>query len=170
MILAILAVIGGFFGVPHVFHFIPNGMEYYFQGFFAEIPSGHGTVSTEWTLMGVSVAFALLAWFFASRLYHSGFDIASGLRSKWESLYQFSLNKCYVDELYNAVIIQPVRLFSTHILWRLFDQNVIDRAVNTTADVARTVGNSIRPLQNGLTQNYALIFTLGTFLILWFLT
>ena len=170
MILAILAVIGGFFGVPHVFHLIPNGMEYYFQGFFAEIPSGHGTVSTEWTLMGVSVAFALLAWFFASRLYHSGFDIASGLRSKWESLYQFSLNKCYVDELYNAVIIQPVRLFSTHILWRLFDQNVIDRAVNTTADVARTVGNSIRPLQNGLTQNYALIFTLGTFLILWFLT
>ena len=170
MILAILAVIGGFFGVPHVFHFIPNGMEYYFQGFFAEIPSGHGTVSTEWTLMGVSVAFALLAWFFASRLYHSGFDIASGLRSKWESLYQLSLNKWYVDELYNAVIIQPVRLFSTHILWRLFDQNVIDRAVNTTADVARTVGNSIRPLQNGLTQNYALIFTLGTFLILWFLT
>ena len=170
MILAILAVIGGFFGVPHVFHFIPNGMEYYFQGFFAEIPSGHGTVSTEWTLMGVSVAFALLAWFFASRLYHSGFDIASGLRSKWESLYQLSLNKWYVDELYNAVIIQPVRLFSTHILWRLFDQNVIDRAVNTTADVARTVGNSIRPLQNGLTQNYALIFTLGTFLILWFVT
>ena len=170
MILAILAVIGGFFGVPHVFHFIPNGMEYYFQGFFAEIPSGHGTVSTEWTLMGVSVAFALLAWFFASRLYHSGFDIASGLRSKWESLYQLSLNKWYVDELYNAAIIQPVRLFSTHILWRLFDQNVIDRAVNTTADVARTVGNLIRPLQNGLTQNYALIFTLGTFLILWFVT
>ena len=168
MILAILAVIGGFFGVPHVFYLIPNGMEYYFQGFFAEIPSGHGTVSTEWTLMGVSVTFALLAWFFASRLYHSGFDLASGLRSKWESLYQLSLNKWYVDELYNAAIIQPVRLFSTHILWRLFDQNVIDRAVNSTGGVARIVGNSMRPLQNGLTQNYALVFTLGTFLILWF--
>ena len=170
MILAALAVTGGFFGVPHVFHVIPNGMENYFQGFFAEIPSGHGTVSTEWTLMAFSVAFALLAWFFASRLYHSGFDLASGLRSKWESLYQLSLNKWYVDELYNTLIIQPVRLFSTHVLWRLFDQNVIDRAVNTTADVARMVGNSIRPLQNGLTQNYALIFTLGTFLILWFVT
>ena len=170
MILAALAVTGGFFGVPHVFHVIPNGMENYFQGFFAEIPSGHGTVSTEWTLMAFSVAFALLAWFFASRLYHSGFDLASGLRSKWESLYQLSLNKWYVDELYNTLIIQPGRLFSTHVLWRLFDQNVIDRAVNTTADVARMVGNSIRPLQNGLTQNYALIFTLGTFLILWFVT
>ncbi|MDP7046969.1 MAG: NADH-quinone oxidoreductase subunit L [SAR324 cluster bacterium] len=170
MILAALAVTGGFFGVPHVFHVIPNGMENLFQGFFAKIPSGHGTVSTEWTLMAFSVAFALLAWFFASRLYHSGFDLASGLRSKWESLYQLSLNKWYVDELYNTLIIQPGRLFSTHVLWRLFDQNVIDRAVNTTADVARMVGNSIRPLQNGLTQNYALIFTLGTFLILWFVT
>ena len=170
MILAALAVTGGFFGVPHVFHVIPNGMENYFHGFFAEIPSGHGTVSTEWTLMAFSVASALLAWFFASRLYHSGFDLASGLRSKWESLYQLSLNKWYVDELYNTLIIQPGRLFSTHVLWRLFDQNVIDRAVNTTADVTRMVGNSIRPLQNGLTQNYALIFTLGTFLILWFVT
>ena len=170
MILALLAVTGGFFGVPHVFHLIPNGMENYFQGFFTEIPSGHGAVSTEWTLMGFSVAFALLAWFVAGRLYHSGFDLASKLRSKCEPLYQLSLNKWYVDEFYNSVIIQPGRLFSTHILWRLFDQNVIDRAVNTTADVARMVGNSIRPLQNGLTQNYALIFTLGAFLILWLVT
>ena len=170
MILALLAVTGGFFGVPHVFHLIPNGMENYFQGFFTEIPSGHGAVSTEWTLMGFSVAFALLAWFVAGRLYHSGFDLASRLRSKCEPLYQLSLNKWYVDEFYNSVIIQPGRLFSTHILWRLFDQNVIDRAVNTTADFARMVGNSIRPLQNGLTQNYALIFTLGAFLILWLVT
>jgi NADH-quinone oxidoreductase subunit L len=170
MILALLAVTGGFFGVPHVFHLIPNGMENYFQGFFTEIPSGHGAVSTEWTLMGFSVAFALLAWFVAGRLYHSGFDLASRLRSKCEPLYQLSLNKWYVDEFYDSVIIQPGRLFSTHILWRLFDQNVIDRAVNTTADVARMVGNSIRPLQNGLTQNYALIFTLGAFLILWLVT
>ena len=170
MILALLAVTGGFFGVPHVFHLIPNGMENYFQGFFTEIPSGHGAVSTEWTLMGFSVAFALLAWFVAGRLYHSGFDLASRLRSKCEPLYQLSLNKWYVDEFYNSVIIQPGRLFSTHILWRLFDQNVIDRAVNTTADVVRMVGNSIRPLQNGLTQNYALIFTLGAFLILWLVT
>ena len=170
MVLAVLAVTGGFFGVPHVFHVIPNGMENYFKGFFAQIPSGHGTVSTEWTLMAFSVAFALLAWFFASRLYHAGFDLAAGLRRKWESLYQLSLNKWYVDEIYNTLIIQPGRLFSTHVLWRLFDQNVIDRAVNTTVDVTRIVGNSIRPLQNGLTQNYALIFTLGTFLILWLVT
>jgi len=170
VILAALAVIGGFFGVPHVFHVIPNGIEVYFHDFFAQIPAGHGNVSTEWTLMILSVIFALFAWFMASRLYHSGFEIASGLRSKWEWAYQLSLNKWYVDELYNSLIIQPGRLLSTHLLWGLFDQNVIDRAVNTTGAVARSVGNTIRPLQNGLIQNYALIFTLGTFLILWYMT
>jgi NADH-quinone oxidoreductase subunit L len=170
MILAALAVIGGFFGVPHVFHVIPNGIEVYFHDFFAEIPAGHGNVSTEWTLMILSVIFAFFAWFMASRLYHSGFEIASGLRSKWEWAYQLSLNKWYVDELYNSIIIQPGRLLSTHLLWGLFDQNVIDRAVNTTGAVARSVGNTIRPFQNGLIQNYALIFTLGTFLILWYMT
>ena len=170
VILAALAVIGGFFGVPHVFHVIPNGIEVYFHDFFAQIPAGHGNVSTEWTLMILSVIFALFAWFMASRLYHSGFEIASGLRSKWEWAYQLSLNKWYVDELYNSLIIQPGRLLSTHLLWGLFDQNVIDRAVNTTGAVARSVGNTIRPFQNGLIQNYALIFTLGTFLILWYMT
>ncbi|MBL4824130.1 MAG: NADH-quinone oxidoreductase subunit L [SAR324 cluster bacterium] len=168
MILAVLAVTGGFFGVPHVFNLIPNGMENYFHGFFAEIPSGHGAVSTEWTLMAFSVGFALLAWFVASRLYHSGFELAAGFRRKWEWAYQLSLNKWYIDELYNTIIIQPGRLISTYLLWRLFDQNVIDRAVNTTGTVARTIGNTIRPFQNGLIQNYALVFTLGTFLILWY--
>jgi NADH:ubiquinone oxidoreductase subunit 5 (subunit L)/multisubunit Na+/H+ antiporter MnhA subunit len=106
----------------------------------------------------------------ASRLYHSGFKIASALRSKWEWAYQLSLNKWYVDELYNSIIIQPGRLLSTDLLWGLFDQNVIDRAVNTTGAVTRSVGNTIRPFQNGLIQNYALIFTIGTFLILWYMT
>ena len=168
MILAVLAVLGGFFGVPHVFHLIPNGIEVFFHDFFAEIPGGHGTVSTEWALMVLSVVFALLAWFAVSLLYHSGFKIASGLRRKWEWAYQLSLNKWYVDEIYDALIIQPGRLLSTHLLWQFFDQNVIDRSVNTTGIVARMVGNTIRPFQNGLTQNYALIFTLGTFLILWY--
>ena len=170
IILALLAVTGGFFGVPHIFHLIPNGMENYFNDFFAKISSEHGAVSTEWILMGSSVVFAFLSWFVAFRLYRLGFEHATRIRSKWESLYQLSLNKWYVDELYSSLIIQPGRLFSSHILWRLLDQNFIDRLVNTTADVARILGNSIRPLQNGLTQNYALIFTLGTFLILWFVT
>ena len=168
-VLAVLSVFGGFFGVPHIFHLLPNNMELLFHGFFAEIPSGHGAVFTEWILMVLSVLFALLAWYLASRVYHSGFEIASRLREKWEWAYKLSLNKWYVDELYDLVLIKPGHLFTTHFLWRVFDLNVIDRIVNTSGTAVRTAGNTIRPFQNGLTQNYALIFTIGTFLILWYL-
>ena len=144
-------------------------MEQLFHGFFAEIPSGHGAALTEWILMVLSVLSAVLAWYLASRVYKSGFEIASRLREKWEWAYKISSNKWYVDELYNLVLIKPGHLFTTHFLWRLFDLNVIDRIVNTSGAVARTAGNTIRPFQNGLTQNYALIFTFGTFLVLLYL-
>ena len=168
-VLAVLSVFGGFFGVPHIFHLLPNNMEQLFHGFFAEIPSGHGAALTEWILMVLSVLSAVLAWYLASRVYKSGFEIASRLREKWEWAYKISLNKWYVDELYNLVLIKPVHLFTTHFLWRLFDLNIIDRIVNTSGAAARTAGNTIRPFQNGLTQNYALIFTFGTFLVLLYL-
>ena len=169
MILALLAVTGGLFGVPHIFHLIPNLMENYFNEFFAKIPSFHGDIITEWILMGSSVIFAFLAWLAAYHLYHSGFDLANSFRKNLKWVYQLSLNKWYIDEVYNILIIKPGRLFSEKILWKLFDQNIIDRTVNTTGTLARLVGSTIRPFQNGLTQSYALIFTFGTFLILLYL-
>jgi len=168
MILALFAVTGGFLGVPHIFHLIPNVMEGYFNGFFAKIPGGHGEITVEWLLMASSVAFAFFSWFVAARLYRSGLKIAEKFRSNLEWLYQLSFNKWYVDEAYNYLIIKPGRLFSTHILWRLIDQNVIDRTVNSTGSLARLVASTLRPIQNGLTQSYAIIFILGTFLILWY--
>ena len=169
IILSVLAVIGGFFGVPHIFHLIPNVIENYFDGFFAEITNFHGKIMTEWILMGSSVAFALLFWLVAYRLYGSELNLSDSLRKKLGWIYKLSLNKWYVDEIYYLLIIKPGRVFSTQILWNFIDQNIIDRLVNSTGSVARLVGSSIRPIQNGLTQNYALIFTLGTFLILLYL-
>ena len=168
-VLAVLSVFGGFFGVPHIFNVLPNSMEILFQGFFAEIPSGHGAVSTEWILMVLSVLFALLAWYLASRVYHSGFEKAAKLRENWEWAYKFSLNKWYVDELYNLVLIKPGNFFTSHFLWRFLDLNILDRIVNTSGTAARLAGSTIRPLQNGSTQNYALIFTIGTFIVLLYL-
>jgi len=169
VVLAVLSVFGGFFGVPHIFHVLPNSLEILFKGFFAEIPSGHGTVTTEWILMILSVLLAFLAWYVAYRLYQSGFEIAYSLRKKWEWAYKISLNKWYVDELYNFLLIKPVHLLTNHFLWRFFDLNFLDRIVNSSGTAVRTSGNTIRPLQNGLTQNYAIIFTFGTFLILLYL-
>jgi NADH-quinone oxidoreductase subunit L len=169
VVLAVLSVFGGFFGIPHIFHILPNYMELLYNGFFAKIPGGHGAILTEWILLVLSVLFALVAWYVASKVYQSGFGVASKLREKWEWAYKISQNKWYVDEIYNWVLIRPTYTFTKHFLWRFFDLNIVDGIVNSSGTAARSAANAIRPLQNGLTQNYALIFTIGTFIVLWYL-
>ena len=170
MILALLAVTGGFFGVPHVFHLIPNGMENYFQGFFTEIPSGHGAVSIEWTLMGFSVAFALLAWFVAGWIYHHGFDLASRLRSKCEPLYQLSLNKWYVDELYNSIFIRPY-FYLANLFWKKGDEKIIDGyGPNGISKLVSISSHYLSRFQSGYLYHYAFVMLGGLVIILtWFI-
>ncbi len=168
--LAVLSVFGGFFGVPHVLHFLPNGMENYFHGFFAQLPAeAHGSAQTEILLMVLSVALALFAWFWAHRLYAADLNAVTRLRHAWNTAYQLSFNKWYVDEIYHALIVRPGRLFTTCVLWQAFDLNVIDRAVNGAGTAARGAGVAIRGLQNGVMQTYALVFSVGTLIILWYL-
>ena len=170
VILAILSVFGGFFGVPHVLHFLPNGMELYFLDFFARLPvEAHGTADTEVLLMILSVVLALFAWFWAKRIYSEGLETSERISRNWDFVYRLSLNKWYVDELYQALIIKPGRLLSTHFLWQLFDLNVIDRTVNGSGVVAHGAGRLIRGMQNGVMQTYALFFSVGTLLILWYI-
>lgn len=167
MILAVLSAVGGLVGVPHVFHILPNGMELYFHGFFAELSGeAHGSASVEIGLMVASVVLALVSWSIARNMYGESLEKPTAMRERLSGAYDFSLNKWYVDELYNAVLIQPGRLISTFLLWKAFDQNVIDRLVLLSGGVARFAGSVIRPIQNGIAQSYALVFSLGTVLVL----
>ena len=58
-------------------------------------------------------------------------------------------------------LLNPLRLV-------LDFQNIQKGDLPEKIQVKKGLVNSIRPLQNGLTQDYALIFTIGTFLILWY--
>jgi len=169
VILAILSIFGGFFGVPHVFQILPNGMEVYFEGFFAEVPASHGSAMEEFILMGLSVALALGAWYFAHSLYKLNLDKATEWKNKLSTAYQLSLNKWYVDEIYETLIIQPGKWLSIRVLWQAIDQQVIDRAVLMTGQLARSTGGTLKAFQNGVVQNYAVIFSFGTLLVLWYL-
>ena len=170
MILAVLSIFGGFFGVPHALHFLPNGMELYFHDFFAKLPGeAHGSVDTEIMLMILSVVLALFGWFWARRMYSGSLEAARRLCGSWSTLYDLSLNKWYVDEIYQALIVTPGRLLSTHLLWQAFDKNVIDRSVNGSGVISRGAGGLIRGLQDGVMQTYALIFAIGTLTVIWYI-
>ena len=169
VILAILSIFGGLFGVPHILHFLPNGMELYFEGFYAQVPVGHGSTSMEAFLMVASVIVALLPLWFAWKLYAGKWDQVSMWKEKYAFLYNISFNKFFVDEAYDILFIQSIKKLSTVVFWRWFDLGVIDRLVHLSGDFARASGGMIRTLQNGVLQQYALIFALGAIIILWYL-
>merc|ERR1711991_1129538 len=75
------------------------------MGFFAKLPGeAHGSVDTEIMLMILSVVLALFGWFWARRMYSGSLEAARRLSASWLTLYDLSLNKWYVDEIYQALI------------------------------------------------------------------
>jgi NADH-quinone oxidoreductase subunit L len=81
------------------------------------------------------------------------------LAAGMQGLYQLSLNKFYIDELYVSFIIKPVRGLAE--FCRIIDAQVVDGLVDTTGEVPRLAGALFRPVQNGLLQFYALAMMLG---------
>jgi NADH-quinone oxidoreductase subunit L len=75
--------------------------------------------------------------------------------------------KYYVDELYDAVIVQPIRRGSESI-WRRFDVLVIDGIVNGLGSLTLRMSNFVRRAQTGVIQNYAAVILLGVILIIFY--
>ena len=81
-------------------------------------------------------------------------------------LYRFTYEKFRVDELYEYVVIEPVR-YLAYILWRIVDVFAIDGLmVNGVARVVGFVGGVVRLAQNGDVQRYAAIMAVAAAVIL----
>jgi NADH-quinone oxidoreductase subunit L len=120
----------------------------------------------ELTLMGVSSGIALVGILFAWYVWIKRREIADRAAREFAPLYRLLLNKYYVDELYDATIVQPVRVISQDGLWRGFDIGVIDALVNGTATVVGASATMLRRLQTGSVRAYAGSFFLGVVAIL----
>ncbi|HEX8163833.1 MAG TPA: NADH-quinone oxidoreductase subunit L [Pyrinomonadaceae bacterium] len=75
-------------------------------------------------------------------------------------------NKYYVDELYDAAIINPVEAGSREGLWKIFDVGVIDGLVNGLARGMRGLGTAARQIQQGFVRGYAAIILVGALAVI----
>ena len=82
------------------------------------------------------------------------------------AIHRLLANKYYVDEVYNTLIVQPVKNGSHFLLWKLVDNGIIDGIVNGVAAVIRVIGGTLRRLQTGLVQVYILSMVVGIVLFL----
>jgi len=116
--------------------------------------------------MGFSVLIAALGIGLAHRFYVAQPEISEGLASQFSGLHRLLLNKYYVDELYDATIVQPLKVASTEGLWRWFDVRVIDGAVNGAASIVDGSAGVLRRLQSGSVRAYAGSLFVGVVMIL----
>jgi NADH-quinone oxidoreductase subunit L len=79
-------------------------------------------------------------------------------------MYAASLNKYYVDDLYNLVWARGGVLLGNALWW--FDAKVIDGAVNGAGWLAQRYGGLLRRTQTGHVQNYALGMAAGLVVVL----
>lgn len=113
----------------------------------------------EWSefliMAGNSVGIALIGITLASLMYASKKIDPSAIAQQFPSLYHFSLNKWYFDELYDRLFVRGSRRIARQVLE--IDYRVVDGAVNLTGLLAIIGGEGLKYFENGRAQFYALI-------------
>ncbi|MGD0932452.1 MAG: NADH-quinone oxidoreductase subunit L [Candidatus Korobacteraceae bacterium] len=163
MILALLSAVGGWVGVPHSLH----GSDH-FEAFLAPVfqAASAGTVasepaseaggsSTELIFSAISVGLVALGFLLAWYLYYKRPDLPARMAKAAGGLYTLVLDKYKIDELYGAVIIQPLIALSTNVFWKGIDRGLIDRAVDDGAEGALETSDAVRHMQSGNIRSYA---------------
>src|SRR6185295_6480783 len=129
-----------------------------------------GTSGTELALMGASTGAALGGLLLAYLFYVAKPGLPEQLASKAHSMYSIMVNKYYVDELYDAVIVWPIVRTSREFLWKLVDVFMIDGAVNGVGQLVRGSAGGLRRMQSGYVRTYAgWILLGGVAVVAWFL-
>ena len=125
----------------------------------------------EWLLMAISIGVAARRHR-PRHVFLAGATAPPPTASRAASggLYRLLLNKYYVDELYDAAIVQPIKLLSTGVLWKGVDAALIDGTVNGVGQAVQGTSAVLRRLQTGSVRAYAASLFLGVVLILgWYL-
>jgi NADH-quinone oxidoreductase subunit L len=150
MILALLSLGGGFINVP-------KWLEPLFPS--AERPENY-------TLMGISVAAGLIGIGLAYFLYVLRPGLVDSIASGFGGLYKLVYNKYFVDEIYDAAVVQPTVNGSRAILWKGVDVASIDGLVNGVATLARGIGSGLKLIQSGNIRSYATWVVFGSIILM----
>ena len=166
IVLAIGSVVAGYVGIPHAL-----GGHNWIHGFLdpaftlgavheAEV---HADTSMELMLMVLSSLVAIAGIGIAAFLFLKRPRKAAVTPT---GVHKVLVNKYYVDEFYDAVIVRPIHAVSHAVLWRAVDARLIDGAVNGTGTLFRAGSSTLRRLQTGSVRAYAMATFTGVIAML----
>jgi len=197
IMLAGLSLIGGWIGWP-----LSLGGDARFEKFLEPVLSGvvaetgaekigqHG-LAIEYILMLASLSIAGVGIWLAYHLYRTKRVAPELVAGKWPKLYQLLLHKYYVDEIYDAAIVERTkdlgnllgrfdtnvidgvgvngagwlaRFGSTLSMW--WDKWIIDGMLNFSAKLMQLLSYPVRLLQTGMFSSYAMLILVGLVVLL----
>lgn len=166
--LAFFSVVAGYVGLPVVVGKNLNWFQQFLEPVIRVGHEAHLTLNTEWILILISVAVALLGIYIAYIFYIRKPHIPHALVARFPFIYKLLYNKYYVDEIYNAAFVNST-VRGSEIIYDNFDLKIIDGAVDGTGSAANFSGKILSYLHSGLLKDYALVFLLGAVLFLGYL-
>jgi NADH-quinone oxidoreductase subunit L len=166
IILATLTIFSGFIEIPHVFvHEGSNWFSHYLAAANISLSApSHISASTEFMLMGTALGLVSLVILFTYVLYVSKKTMPPASESDLSFIDKLSFNKFYVDEIYDTIIVKPIALLSD--LNALIENQFIDRIVNLSGKSIQWSGKTIRFIQSGDVNTYAIFMAIGIVVIL----
>ncbi|HXS96794.1 MAG TPA: NADH-quinone oxidoreductase subunit L [Candidatus Limnocylindrales bacterium] len=137
VLLAAGSVLAGWLGTPKAWTIFtdawrgfPNWLAPAFASAAAEAAKeGEASASTEWILMGLSVAIAVIGISLARYFYCVKTELPDRIHAKCKPLYTLLYNKWYVDELYDFLFVNGLCKGGGTVLGE-FDRKVVDGGVN----------------------------------------
>jgi NADH-quinone oxidoreductase subunit L len=175
-VLAFFSAVAGLAGLPQIWGDLigiedSNSLANFLKPVFAAGEPHHIAHSTELWMAFWAVAIALTGTVLAWLLYVRKPGVPDWLAAKLSGFYRTLLNKYYVDELYDAVIVRPLVAVSDRVLFRIVDAGLIDGiGINGTARGVRAVAaNGLKYAHSGLTQSYVFFMIVGAVAIVGYL-
>ena len=163
VILAILAAISGFVGVPAALgghHELEHFLSPIFAGSVKLSHEQHAlSHATEYMLMGVSVGAAIIAILYAVSRFSKKPDLEEA-----QGFGKVLQNKWYVDELYDIVFVRPLRTLSGF-LNSIVEKSGIDGMVNGVGRLVNYGGRQLRLLQSGQVGAYILMMVVAALVL-----
>jgi NADH-quinone oxidoreductase subunit L len=116
-------------------------------------PAGNDNEERSFSLL--SVVMALTGWFIADLLYRRRPGMAGQLAQRAGGAYGLLMNKYWIDELYNALIVAPLLFLTRYLLWGAVDRGIIDSGGSAAAGSVRGLGALVQRVQSGNIRSYA---------------
>jgi len=164
VILAAGSIFAGWLGAPE--YLWGSKWDHWLAPVFGAQEAHHGSVAMEIYVTLATLALVGAAIYLAYARYgRPGVKIAQDAETGGGFFYHLSLNKYYIDELYDLAVVRPFTA-SSDWLARVFDPGVIDGIANGIARTARGMSVLWQGLQTGNVQHYLAGFLVGTLALL----